>query len=168
MIELSTERLFLVDPFDEDHKKLITDFEKEQGIQRNISEYLEKIKSSTREEYKKIKTTTNEINEVLFIESSKQIKDLCFISGEKDISTCIIVFSALKGKPKVRKLISLATDFAFHTLGMKEVFIRVDINDKNMVENLKDDNFENLGIENGNFLYLKEYEESKRNQRKIS
>ena len=93
---------------------------------------------------------------------------MCFISGEKDISTCIIVFSALKVKHKVRKLISLATDFAFHTLGMKEVFIRVDINDKNMVENLKDENFENLGIENGNFLYLKEYEESKRNQRKIS
>lgn len=165
---MSTERLFLVDPYDEDHKKLITDFEKENEIQSNVSEYLEKIKSPTREEYKKRKKASNEINEALFIESSKQIKDLCFITGEKDISTCTITFLPLKEKTKARRLISLATDFAFHTLDMKEVFIRVDTNDKNMVENLNDENFENLGIEDGKFLYLKEYEESKRNQRKIT
>jgi len=165
---LSTERLFLVDPYDEDHKKLIDNFEKDNNIQTNVSTYIKKIESSTREEYKKIKKISNEINEALFIESSNKIKDLCFISGEKDISTCTISFALLKTKLRTRKLLDQAVDFAKNTLNMKEIFIKANKNDKSILESLEKENFENLGIQDGYILYLTEAEEKKENQRKIA
>lgn len=165
---MSTERLFLVDPYDEDHKKLIDNFEKDNNIQTNVSTYIKKIESSTREEYKKIKKISNEINEALFIESFNKIKDLCFISGEKDISTCTISFALLKTKLRTRKLLDQAVDFAKNTLNMKEIFIKANKNDKSILESLEKENFENLGIQDGYILYLTEAEEKKENQRKIA
>ena len=74
----------------------------------------------------------------------------------------------IKTKLKNRRLISLATDYSIHTLGMKEIFIKTASNDRNMIENLEAKGFESLGEENGNIIYLKETEDTLNNQRKLA
>ena len=71
-------------------------------------------------------------------------------------------------KLKNRRLISLATDYSIHTLGMKEIFIKTASNDRNMIENLEAKGFESLGEEKGNVIYLKETEDTLNNQRKLA
>ena len=99
---------------------------------------------------------------------ASKIKDICYIEGERDIKTCNISFPPIKTKLKNRRLISLATDYSIHTLGMKEIFIKTASNDRNMIENLEAKGFESLGEEKGNVIYLKETEDTLNNQRKLA
>ena len=69
--------------------------------------------------------------------SDGNIIDYCHIHGEKDIKTCTITFYPLKNKNMKRKLPSLVADFAINTLGLEEVFIDVDENDKSMIKYLE-------------------------------
>lgn len=165
---MNSERLFLVDPYDEDHMKLVEDFEKENEIHTMTVENAKKIQQVPREEYEQHKKLANEVRESLFLESSSKIKDICYIEGERDIKTCNISFAQIKTKLKNRRLISLATDYSIHTLGMKEIFIKTASNDRNMIENLEAKGFESLGEENGNIIYLKETEDTLNNQRKLA
>ena len=110
-----------------------------------------KIQQVPREEYEQHKKLSNEVRESLFLESSSKIKDICYIEGERDIKTCNISFPPIKTKLKNRRLISLATDYSIHTLGMKEIFIKTASNDRNMIENLEAKGFESLG-EGGNVM----------------
>ena len=94
---MNSERLFLVDPYDEDHMKLVEDFEKENEIHTMTVENAKKIQQVPREEYEQHKKLANEVRESLFLESSSKIKDICYIEGERDIKTCNIYFAPIKG-----------------------------------------------------------------------
>lgn len=156
---MNTDKLFLVNPFDKNHLKMIEEFEKENEINTKTSEFLSRLtKSMTKEEYEHSKRKANEIEESLFIKESEKVKDSCHIKGEKDIKSCSIFFAPIKTKLRNRHLLSLATDYAINTLGMVEVFISTQVDDKNMIENLEAQGFENLGEENGSIIYLKENE----------
>jgi hypothetical protein len=163
---MNTERLFLVDPYNYAHINLIDEFERENEISTKTSEFLDNLKAElSKEEYLKQKRLSNDIEESLFIETNKKIKDSCHIQGVKDIKTCTITFAPIKTKLRNRRLITLATDYAFNTLDMYEVFIKVSKDDKNMIENLNARGFESLGEEEGNLIFLKEKEETKVEQR---
>lgn len=159
------ERLYIVNPYDETHKELLMNFERENSITTRSLGYSEKITSSqTEEEYINNKRVSNEVEIGLFLEENNKIKDLCFIQGEKDISTCKMYFTNARPKSKTRKLLNLATDFALNTLGMKEVFIISSSNDKSMQQDLERKGFENLGSEGDSIIYLIEKTDEKINQ----
>lgn len=165
---MATEKFFQVDPYNEEHLLLIEQFEKENEIMIKTSDYLKKLRSlKSQEEYIEEKKNKNEINENLFLEDNSKIKDLCYIKAEKDRKTCTISFSPIKNRIKNRTLISLATDYALNMLNMEEVFILADLEDKNMIDNLENKGFENLGEENKSLVFLKEKENKKEMQRKI-
>ena len=75
---MNTEKLFKLDYNNEHHLKLLHEFEEKEGSFGRI--------------YKKNKTSQNIITEGLFLEENDKIKDVCFIEGEKDIKTCILIF----------------------------------------------------------------------------
>ena len=52
---MNSERLSLVDPYDEDHMKLVEDFEKENEIHTMTVENAKKIQQVPREEYEQHK-----------------------------------------------------------------------------------------------------------------
>ena len=163
---MNTEKLFLVDPYNVEHIRLIKKFEEENEMETSIIDSLFKDTSNeTKEEYEKNNKESNEINISLFLEDSSTIKDMCIIQGVKDRKSCNITFSKLKTKQKSRKLITLSTDFALNTLGMQEAFISVSASDKNMLNYLSSKGFESLGEENGKVIYLKEKEEIELHQR---
>lgn len=165
---MSTEKLFVIDPYNDEHLELFDAFEQENNISTKTSAYLKEFrKKITKEEYLYQQKTSNEINQNLFFQY-KELKDSCTIQGERDIKLCNLSFAKLKRKVKNRPLLSLAIDYAFTVLAMEDIFITISSQDKNLKLNLENSGFENLGEENGKITYLKEKENIKSIGRKIA
>ena len=153
------ERLYILDPYDNDHVNLLMNYEKENKVSTKSLETLLKVRESlSKEEYQELKKNINDIEMSLILEESGTIKDLCFIQGEKDIKTCKLFFTPIVPKTKTRKLLNLATDFALNTLGMESVFVLTNKEDKVMHTSLENRGYESLGVEGDSIIYLKEQE----------
>ena len=159
MITLSEKSLFILDPYYKGHEKLFSSHE-------DILNYINSIKSNkSKEEYINSKKKTNEIEEFAFIKDKDKIKDFCHIQGEKDIKICRITFPNLGLKK--RPLIDLACGYAEINLGMEEVFIKINPNDKDIIKILEAGGYESLGEEDGSIIYLKERELEVNKQRVV-
>ena len=70
---MKKEELFQVNPFNNNHIKMIQDFERENEIKTRTTDFLNKLtKEMTKEEYEKNKLNSNEIEESLFIKEAKK------------------------------------------------------------------------------------------------
>lgn len=138
-----SERLFPIDPNNLKHIELLDAYEKENGIFTPIGS----INKKNIEE-------SNDFNLELVLEKNSKVQDICHIRGLKDLKQCTI--SLAKKKKKERKIITLATTYAIDVLGMEEVFINAYSDDKNMLEYLVKNEYECLGDEKGNIVFLKE------------
>lgn len=138
-----SERLFPIDPNNLKHIELLDEYEKENGVFTPIGS----INKKNIEE-------TNDFNLELVLEKNSKVQDICHIRGLKDLKQCTI--SLATKKKKERKIISLATTYAIDVLGMEEVFINANSDDKNMLEYLIKNEYECLGDEKGNIVFLKE------------
>lgn len=158
---MSAERLFLVNPYDNNHYNELQEFEGRNELSKTYTGFLREIRDTiTEEEYNKSKKENNDINEILFIEQNGKIKDSCLITGVKDRKSCKIEFSPLKTKLKNRSLITIATDYVLNSLGMQEAFTILPIENQSMMTMLEPKGYENLGmVENSDtVMYLKEKE----------
>lgn len=163
---MGTRKAFFLDPYNTDIVKEIALLGRAyDSNDSNVIDFLNKAKTLSREDYLKMKKESNEIDEVLYTIEDSRIKDYCHIYGEKDRKMCTITFpiSGIKRKNAVSKFVNCAQ----HDLGIKEVFIKVDSNDKNLIKNLDDLGYESLGEDNGSIIYLKEEELEKITQRAI-
>ena len=161
---MSDEELIVVNPFNKEHLDYIRNYEEENEIETKTGIYLQKINKMNEEEFLEKKRNSNEIEESLLLKKDNIIKDSCHIEGEKDRKVCRISFSPIKTKLRNRRLITLAIDYSFNVLGMEDIFVKINENDKNMIENLEISGFENLGREKCDIIYLKENEERKYNK----
>lgn len=173
MNSLNTERFFIADPYNETHINLFDEFEKKNQITTKTSTYLNEIKTKyTKEEYEIAKKSKNEIEQSLFLLENNtteepNIIDSCHIMGEKDRKICYIYFAPLQNNYKSRRLVSLATDYIFNSLGMEEVFVSAQTEDKRLTTNLEQAGYSSLGEENNVCTYLKEKEDIKTKGRLI-
>ena len=147
---MSIRKVVLLDYYDDKSIEELNKFQKD----NNIKESLKKVKKVSKEKYLKEKKDSNEIEEILVIKDKSDIKDYCHIYGEKDTKMCSITFPKLDLKRK--GIISLIVSYAQNDLDMKEVFVKIDSNDKNMLRDLEELGYESLGEENGTIIYLKE------------
>ena len=155
---MSTERFFIADPYNDEHIRLIAEFEEANGITTVTSTLLRNIRQTrTEEKYKEEVKDSNEIHQSLFLQDEEAITDSCHIQAEKDMKSCRIFFAPIS-TGRNRKLIPLATDYAFDVLGMEDVFVTVTTGstDRTLAENLEINGYENLGENEGNIMYLKE------------
>jgi hypothetical protein len=167
--ELSTERLFVIDPYNEQHRKMLRDFEEKNGLPKKMSDQLGKLCSSVpKEAYLTENKLKNELEENFFLEKENQIIDMCHLHIEKDIKIGRINLAPIKTKERVRKIIPLVNEYAFNLLKLEEIFIEVSPKDENLIHSLDLQNYENLGIQDGKIMYLKEKEEEKNIQRMIA
>lgn len=158
---MSTERFFIADPYNDEHIRLFANFEELNGIKTVTSTLLRNIRQTrTEESYKKEVRESNEIHQSLFLQNENAITDTCHIQAEKDRKSCRIFFAPLNSTTSKRKLITLATDYAFDVLGMEDIFVTIDStsNDATLATSLEESGFESLGEDNGNIIYLKEKE----------
>lgn len=164
---MTSERLFLLDPYNDTHLDKLTTFETENNMIDKPSNYIKKVRETTsKEDY--YNPNKNELDEIIFTEKTGKITDACYIHGERDIKTCRITPLNINNKNKRRHLPELATNYALSTLGMEEVFVSIEEENQSMINYLELKGFENLGEDNGNVLLLKEKEEKENSQRMIS
>lgn len=155
---MSTEKIFLANPYNEEHLKLIDEYEIKSGNGRKMTSRLNNIRATyTKEEYLDQRKNKNEIEEILLSMKDSKIFGVCYIVGERDIKTCRITF--FSDISKHRKLIIQATEYALNNLGFQEVFIKIDKNYKQIIDYLSTHGFESLGEENNTIIFLKEKEE---------
>ena len=157
---------FVINPYSKDDLTKIINFEKD--IDKVfISKSLEEAKTSmSEEEYDNLKKTSNTITVDFCLKENDEIKDMCHIVGEKDIKTCYVSLAPIKGKRK--RLINGLTDYVFNTLNMEQLFISIKKEDTNIIKTLEEEDFESLGEENNQLLFLKDKEEQKEKGRRIS
>ncbi len=157
---------FVVNPYNNDDLTKIINFEKD--IDKVfVSKSLEETKTSmTEEQYNNLKKTNNTITIDFCLKENNQVKDMCHIVGEKDIKTCYVSLAPIKGKRK--KLIEQVTDYIFNTLNMEQLFITIKKEDSAIIKTLLEEDFESLGEENNQLLFLKDKEEQKEKGRRIS
>ena len=162
--------LFLLDPYDDEHLKMLKEFEKRNGIPEKMSEDLEKLRLSVSKEtylnQKKEKSENEIIEENLFLEKESKIVDICHLHVEKDIRLARLNMAPIKATE--RSLISYVSNYAFNTLNVKTIVIETSPQDKSLISYLDSAGYENLGEQDGEILYLKEKEEMKDFQRIIS
>ena len=139
---MSTTKLFPIEPGNLRNIKLLDEFEKEQKGRTPIGTYHQD------------EITNNDINMELVLEEKSKVSDICHIQGYKDIKSCTISFTPKKKKK--RKIVPMATTYAIDTLGMEEVFIKINPEDNDMLEYLESNEYECLGDEKGSIIYLKE------------
>lgn len=159
MIRLSTEKFFIADPYNEKHIQLFEQFENKHSISTTETSRLKEIASLySKTEYQIITKESNNVEQILFLESNDSIVDTCHIQGEKDIKTCTLYFSPINNLARNRPLLTLSLDYVFNVLGMEEIFVATTTTDKNLRGNLESRGFENLGEDSGNIIFLKEKE----------
>ena len=163
---MSIRKINLLDPYNDEMVQDIYSFGQKNNIDdMNLKSFLRKIEEFSKEQYLEKRNKSNEIEEVLFVREDSQIKDYCYIYGEKDRKICTITFPKIEVKRK--NIIPLVVSYTQNDLGIKETFIRANIEDKSIIKDLDYLNYESLGEDNGSIIYLKEQELEKTNQRMI-
>ena len=153
---LSSRKLFIVDPFNEEHQKLLNDFDNYLGIVTPSSSFVDRIKSVyTKEEYLYYKKNSNEVGESLIYMENNQVIDTCHLEIEKDIKACSLSFAPIDKPLRRKKFIELVTNYALEEKKLVEVFVKVEKEDK-LTANLAKLGYEDLGKENGITIFLKE------------
>ncbi|MBE6157602.1 MAG: hypothetical protein E7160_02290 [Firmicutes bacterium] len=143
---MNIEKLFILDPNNSEHIKLFDNFNKSNNIDNNIVDLLSNNKSD------------NVIKECLFLEEKGELKDYCFIYAEKDRKAATLEFANIEKTTGKRKIINMAKDYSFNALNMQLVVIVTEPTNKNLIANLAELEFENLGEDNGKLVFMKENE----------
>lgn len=164
---MNIERLFLLNPYNDDHIKKLMIFEEENKMKDKPSDYFKKIRETISEQ-NYFDPNKNEFEETIFTEKSEKMIDCCYIRGERDLKQCNIVPLNINNKNKRRNLIEDATTYAINTLGMERVYIKADFSDNNLINYLELKGYENLGEVESSIILLKEKEEKENSQRMIS
>lgn len=143
---MSSTRLFPIEINNLKHIELLDKFEKNNKLEIPIGFFKRKEEISS----------NNDICMELVLQEKEQIEDICHLSGYKDIKSCTISF--VKKDKKNRKIFDMATNYALNTLGMEEVFININPEDKETINYFISNNYECLGNEKGSIIFLKEKE----------
>ena len=97
---------------------------------------------------------SNEFDKYIYTEKDNQIHSVFLIQCLRDIKTCNVIW--LNADLSKKSLIKDATNYALEILGMEEAFINVANNNPNLIKYLEKNDFESLGEEDGNIIFLKE------------
>ena len=160
----------LFNPYSEEHLMMLLMYENKNGKSIETNEYIQKIRKNSNElDYLSRKKTSNEIEEIIFIEEQSKMVENCYIHGYKDIKTCDIFPSPSSDNKQRKKIISIIKYIKQH-LQTYNIFISVDDIDKNLIRELQSQEMEDLGrIEDlKKHIFLIEEENVNKNKRMIS
>lgn len=150
------EKLILINPYNNNHIKLVEEFEQNNHMNSRLSNLLKCQQKQMPEKQNQIeKKQSNAIEEYGMIIEASKVKNICHIQGEKDRKSCQISFSDNNKKNLRRKSIITATNYALSYLGMCEAFIIMDSISKEIESYLIQNGYEGLGKdEKGKSIFL--------------
>ncbi len=159
---MNTNNILVADPFNEEHIKLFNDFEINNfNNKMPVTTYLTEIKKAydNKSIYNELQNKSNELNIIVFEMNEKQIKDYCYIKGEKDRKVCELFFAHLNSPKTNRTFLQKVSNYVLDILGMELVNVSINQEDKTLYSQLKSNGYEDIGEVNGKTTFIKEKEE---------
>ena len=148
-------KILIINPDKMDSINLLNKFDKENIF---TSQEGKKETLMSEEEYHELQKKGNEIDHQIINEQDGDVKEICYISGVKDIKQCTLSFETQNGNIS-KKILNAGIDYAFNTIGMETIFIKVEQDNQKLIKLLEEQEFINIGEVKGKTTYLKEKQE---------
>lgn len=154
--------LMIASPYDNKCLNMIANYEQSNNLSDAITKQLIRIRATIEEEkYEKSNMLSNEITQFLFLKDNDKVVAGCQMHGYRDMRDCYLSLLPSTSSKATANLLQNVTTYIFDCLGMEQVFVEIDDQDKKNAFALIDANYESLGsdgkktqymIEKGNYV----------------
>lgn len=157
---MNTKNLFIADPFNDEHIQLFKEFEKDND-KKPVTTYLTGIRKAydSKEVFKKVENANNELNVIVFTMANNQMKDYCYIKGEKDRKVCELFFAQSNSNQSSRPIMERVSNYVLDIMGMEQVYVSLTKDEKKLYSQLINHGYEDIGEVNGKITFIKEKED---------
>ena len=153
------EKIEVANPYNEEHITMFKEYENKNQLPNTTSNYLLKTKSMLSEaDYRQLERTTPEIARTLFLSQNGNIITVAHLLGEKDRKICRMTIDNTASMRLQEKLLMEAENYAFTSLGMEDVVLLQEEGNHIPSSYLKEQGFDDLGMECGMQVYTKSRE----------
>ncbi|MDD6757319.1 MAG: hypothetical protein PUE33_04575 [bacterium] len=149
------EQVVVANPYNDEHIRLIEEYESRNDLKNSTSEYLQKTRYMMSEiDYKQLEQERPEILKTLLLLRGDKIITVAHLVGEKDRKVCQMTIDNTTSPKWQEKMLEEAENYAFTTLGMEEVVLFQD-GTQIPTTYFSNHEFDNLGVEYGMQVYMK-------------
>ncbi len=150
------EKVIIASAYNDEHIKLIEEYETRNSLKKSTSEYLQKTRNMISEiDYRQLEQERPEIVKTLLLLSGKKIITIAHLVGEKDRKVCQMTIDNTTSPKWQEKMLEEAENYAFSTLGMEEVVLLQEEGTQIPIAYFSVHRFEDLGVESGMHVYMK-------------
>lgn len=150
------EQVVVASPYNNEHIKLIKEYETRNGLKNSTSEYLQKTRNMMSEiDYKQLEQERPEILKTLLFLNGEKVMTIAHLMGEKDRKVCQMTMDNTSSPKWQEKLLEEAENYAFTTLGMEEIVFLQEEGTHIPTTYFSNHEFDDLGLENGMQVYMK-------------
>ena len=150
------EKIEVANPYNEEHINLLKKYEDKNQLANTTTNYLLKTRNMLSEvDYRQLEQESPEIARTLFLTQNGNVMTVAHLLGEKDRKICRMTIDNTASIKIQERLLTEAQNYAFTNLGMEDVVLLQEEGNHIPSSYLKEQGFEDLGIEAGMQVYTK-------------
>ncbi len=156
------EKIEVANPYNEEHINLLKKYEDKNQLANTTTNYLLKTRNMLSEvDYRQLEQESPEIARTLFLTQNGNVMTVAHLLGEKDRKICRMTIDNTASIKIQERLLTEAQNYAFTNLGMEDVVLLQEEGNHIPSSYLKEQGFDDLGIESGMQVYTKSRESEK-------
>lgn len=156
------EKVEVANPYNEEHINLLKKYENKNQLANTTTNYLLKTRNMLSEvDYRQLEQESPEIARTLFLTQNGNVMTVAHLLGEKDRKICRMTIDNTASIKIQERLLTEAQNYAFTNLGMEDVVLLQEEGNHIPSSYLKEQGFDDLGIESGMQVYTKSRESEK-------
>lgn len=156
------EKIEVANPYNEEHINLLKKYEDKNQLANTTTNYLLKTRNMLSEvDYRQLEQESPEIARTLFLTQNGNVMTVAHLLGEKDRKICRMTIDNIASIKIQERLLTEAQNYAFTNLGMEDVVLLQEEGNHIPSSYLKEQGFDDLGIESGMQVYTKSRESEK-------
>lgn len=155
-------KIEVANPYNEEHINLLKKYEDKNQLANTTTNYLLKTRNMLSEvDYRQLEQESPEIARTLFLTQNGNVMTVAHLLGEKDRKICRMTIDNTASIKIQERLLTEAQNYAFTNLGMEDVVLLQEEGNHIPSSYLKEQGFDDLGIESGMQVYTKSRESEK-------
>lgn len=156
------EKIEVANPYNEEHINLLKKYEDKNQLANTTTNCLLKTRNMLSEvDYRQLEQESPEIARTLFLTQNGNVMTVAHLLGEKDRKICRMTIDNTASIKIQERLLTEAQNYAFTNLGMEDVVLLQEEGNHIPSSYLKEQGFDDLGIESGMQVYTKSRESEK-------
>ena len=156
------EKIEVANPYNEEHIIRLKEYEDKNQLANTTTNYLLKTRNMLSEvDYRQLEQESPEIARTLFLTQNGNVMTVAHLLGEKDRKICRMTIDNTASIKIQERLLTEAQNYAFTNLGMEDVVLLQEEGNHIPSSYLKEQGFDDLGIESGMQVYTKSRESEK-------